>query len=254
MRRAITAVTVSAMLLLMPATAGAIANGEPDGNAHPFVGLLAFYDDAGEYQHRCTGTLMTATVVLTASHCTDGMASARAYFAPEITADFRNGKGGTVGTPFTHPGFNPNTLANDLAVVELVANPGVGGPYPTLPSLGFLSRLKRAGELQDDRFLAVGYGGVPQFPPQTITFDLIRRRAVERYGGLTRNNLHIIANPNPQDTGGTCFGDSGGPHFWKQTLKVVGVTSWGDAICRSNDMEQRLDIASAIAFLDDHGL
>jgi hypothetical protein len=32
------------------------------------------------------------------------------------------------------------------------------------------------------------------------------------------------------------------------------VTSWGDAICRTNDMTQRLDIASAQRFLADHGL
>ena len=44
------------------------------------------------------------------------------------------------------------------------------------------------------------------------------------------------------------------PHFWKQSLKVVAVTSWGDNICRSNDMTQRLDVASALNFLADHGL
>jgi hypothetical protein len=35
------------------------------------------------------------------------------------------------------------------------------------------------------------------------------------------------------------------------TLVIVSVTSWGDAICRSNDMTQRLDIPSVLAFLAD---
>jgi secreted trypsin-like serine protease len=245
MRKAVVAAVVSMLLMLLPASAGAITNGEPDGNDHPFVGMLAFYDASGEYLHRCTGTLMSERVVLTASHCTFGTSSARVYFDTEVTADYRNGKGGVVGTPVTHPAFNPNTLENDLAVVEL---------HRAAVGEGFLSSLKRAHELQDDRFVAVGYGGVPQFPPPIITFDLLRRKAVSNYAGLTRNNLHLHQNPNPDDAGGTCFGDSGGPHFWKRTLKVVAVTSWGDAICRTNDMTQRLDIASAQRFLADHGL
>jgi secreted trypsin-like serine protease len=253
MRKALTAVAVS-ILLLLPTSAGAITNGQPDGNRHPYVGMLTFYDDAGVYQHRCTGTLMSATVVLTASHCTVGMSSARAYFDTEVTADYRNGQGGTVGTPFTSPAFNPNTLTNDVAVVELAQSPGIPGPYPTLPDAGFLSRLKRLHQLQDDTFVAVGYGGVTQSPPPVITFDLVRRFAVSSYAGLKPNNLHLFQNPMPVGDGGTCFGDSGGPHFWNQTLKVVSVTSWGDAICRSNDMTQRLDLPSVLGFLEDHGL
>jgi len=254
MRKLFPVALVSILVLLIPSTSGAITNGEPDGNAHPMVGMLAFYDDDGTYSHRCTGTLMSATVVLTASHCTDGMSSARAYFDSEVTADYPEGEGGVVGTPFTHPDFNPNTLFNDVAVVELVRDPGVAGPYPALPSQGFLSGLKRQHDLQDDRFVVVGYGGVPGSPPPNIEFDLIRRQAVSTYGGLMRNNLHLQQNPNPDDAGGTCFGDSGGPTFWKRTLKVVAVTSWGDAICRANSMTQRLDTASALGFLEDHGL
>ena len=202
MRRALTAVAVS-ILMVMPTTANAITNGQPDGNAHPFVGMLAFYDASGTYMHRCTGTLMSETVVLTASHCTDGASSARVYFDSEVTSDDRNGQGGIEGTPFTHPNFNPRTLDNDVAVVELDADANVPGPYPTLPDQGFLSELKRQHELQNDTFVAVGFGGVPQWPPPVITFDLIRRRAVSNYGGLTRNNLHLQQNPNPDGAGGS---------------------------------------------------
>jgi hypothetical protein len=58
---------------------------------------------------------MTPTVVVTASHCTDGMSSTRAYFDVEVTDDFRNDpKKGVTGTP-VHPQFNRNNLDNDVA-------------------------------------------------------------------------------------------------------------------------------------------
>ncbi len=241
-------------LLLMgavPSAAGAITNGEEDtGDRYPFVGMLAFYDGAGSYLHRCSGTLLSDTVVVTASHCTEGTSSARAYFEIEVTDDFRNAPaGGSVGTPITHPGYHPATLANDVAVVVLDGPAGVGGPFPVLPAVGMLGDLKRAHEIQDDSFVAVGYGGVPSFPPPIIEFDLVRRFASSPYQGLTRNNLHLNQNPNPSGAGGTCFGDSGGPRFWEDTLTIVAVTSWGDAVCRANDMTQRLDIKSAHDFV-----
>jgi hypothetical protein len=67
------------------------------------VGLLAFYDGEGAYSHRCTGTLISPTVVLTAAHCTEGTATAYAYFSVEVPDDFRENPTGVLGTTFTHP-------------------------------------------------------------------------------------------------------------------------------------------------------
>ncbi|HET9287065.1 MAG TPA: trypsin-like serine protease [Gaiella sp.] len=47
---------------------------------HPFVGLVVFYDEEGEFSHRCSGALISPSVFLTAGHCTDGAATARVYF------------------------------------------------------------------------------------------------------------------------------------------------------------------------------
>jgi secreted trypsin-like serine protease len=74
------------------------------------------------------------------------------------------------------------------------------------------------------------------------------------YQGLKKNNLHLFQNPVPDRAGGTCFGDSGGPHFWNDTLILVSVTSWGDANCRSNDQTQRTDIASVLDWLEGFGV
>ena len=251
MRRWHAFVVAMILVAMIPVSALAITNGAKDtNNKYPFVGLLAFYDSDGEYMHRCSGTLISEDVVLTAGHCTDGTATAYAYFVYEVPEDFRENPTGEHGTTFTHPAYNPRTISNDVGVIVLDEPSQVSGPYPTLPDAGLLSALKRSHELQDDTFVAVGYGLVPGFPPPVLEADLIRRYAVSPYRGLNKDNLHLFQNPNVNDAGGTCFGDSGGPHFWNDTLLLVAVTSWGDAICRANDMTQRLDLPHILAFID----
>src|SRR3954447_4777840 len=50
---------------------------------HPFVGLAVFYDAAGQFIWRCSGSLISSKKFITAGHCADtagGAASARVYF------------------------------------------------------------------------------------------------------------------------------------------------------------------------------
>jgi len=72
MRRIATAIALISTLLLAAAapTAAITKNFRPDPD-HTFVGLIAFYDSDWVFQARCTGELLTPTVVLTAGHCTD---------------------------------------------------------------------------------------------------------------------------------------------------------------------------------------
>jgi secreted trypsin-like serine protease len=254
MRRLLVIVAAALLCVLVPGSAGAITDGQKDTkNQYPFVGLLAFYDAQGEYMHRCSGTLISPTVVLTAGHCTEGTATAYAYFEVEVPDDFRENPTGRLGTTYTHPDYNPNTLDNDVGVVVL-EKPMRLREYPVLASEGFLSDLKAAGEIQDDTFVNVGYGLLSGSPPPNLQDNEDRWFSTSPYQGLTQNNLHLLQNPKATGQGGTCFGDSGGPHFWEDTLIIVSVTSWGDAICRSNDMTQRIDLASVLDWLAEFGV
>jgi hypothetical protein len=69
------------------------------------------------------------------------------------------------------------------------------------------------------------------------------------YNALTDGWLKISMNPSTGD-GGTCYGDSGGPHFLGNTNVVVSVTVTGDVNCRATDVTYRLDMPSARAYLE----
>lgn len=86
------------------------------------MGLVLFYDESGEYMWRCSGTLLSPTVLLTAGHCTSGPASAQVWFDSDVTGTGYPSTGGVTGTPIPHPLYDdfatfPNT--HDVGVVLL---------------------------------------------------------------------------------------------------------------------------------------
>lgn len=80
------ALVVGVAVLGLVGPAGAITGGEPDGNDHPNVGIVLFYQPDGRF--RCSGTLISPTVVLTAAHCTfNDIGAVAVSFDSEIALD-----------------------------------------------------------------------------------------------------------------------------------------------------------------------
>lgn len=256
-RTTLALVALVAALLMAAAPAGAISFGEPDRDRHPYVGLLlGDFQGDGTPIPLCSGTLISPTVFLTAGHCTTVFSdrgvtriwvSFDAQFDPATSALI------PAASYATHPDFNPSTVFNDVGVV-LLAAPVQSATLGKLPTANLLDQLQAAGTLQNTTFVNVGYGVTTDFKggPPAQTFDGMRRRSTSPYSGLTPIWLHLLANNDATGQGGTCFGDSGGPHFLGDSNLVVSVTSWGDTHCRALNMTQRLDTEAARAFLDDY--
>src|SRR5829696_924676 len=161
MLRIRTALAALAVVLLAGVTsagpAAAITGGEPDGEGHPNVGLILFYDSTGRY--RCSATLISPTVLLTAAHCTeDVLGSTLVTFdsviaeeppspfpvAADPSAGYTDAEieaaGYLSGTAYTHPeysGFTDLDNWNDVGVIVL-DEPVTGIAPATLAPEGYL--------------------------------------------------------------------------------------------------------------------
>jgi len=254
---------LSASLLFLTNNVVAVTDGELDGDNHPFVGLLIF-DVDGQPAWRCSGTLLSPTVMLTAGHCTYGASGGRVWFENN-EIDIRNGGypfGGGSAIEFTtvttSPYFNPAAFfLNDLGMV-ILSSPVVLSEYATLPAAGALNALATQRGKQDQTFTPVGYG------LQAINPVFVESRLDRMYA---RPHLNQINSPgftgdfsmllsNNHATGGTCFGDSGGPNFMGTSFVIGGVTSYGiNGNCagtggvyrmdRQHDLDWVMDIVAA---------
>jgi hypothetical protein len=221
-------------LVLGLAPAGAVTDGELDGNGHPYVGLMVAQDAKGAPLWRCSGTLVAAKLFLTAGHCTEAPAAhVEIWFQSDVESGIpANGypnKGQAGGKPYTHPDYDPNAFfVRDLGVVVLDKAMRMS-TYGKLPALNQLDALKPS---QSTRFTSVGYGLQKSFPDAASWKDSAQRIRMVANPHLLQINTGFTGDfsillSNNANTGGTCFGDSGGPNFVGTSNVIGGVTSFG---------------------------
>jgi hypothetical protein len=165
MRRISVLVLALALTASLALPAAAITRGGvPDGDDHPYVGLMVagFLDADDNFQPawRCSGSLISPTVYVTAGHCTFG--ADKPSSCGSTRASSRPGRlgypstGEVSGTPYTHPDYIDEAFfLYDLGVVVL-DEPVELDRYASLPEVNELDQLgkgrNRAG------ITAVGYG------------------------------------------------------------------------------------------------
>lgn len=246
--------------------ASAITGGERD-TVHTNVGLVRFTTSEGRF--RCSGTLISPTVVLTAGHCTgdDGAHPATNVYvsfdtdlqldplAANITPEERAARAAHYITGTAHPdpawdGALSISKQHDQGVVVLDAPattkwPGIT-PAPLLP-VGTLDA--NQGALKNETFVLVGYG--VDIAAKKAQIVVPERRSTTSYLKNVQDEVATF-QINDQDSkagGGSCFGDSGGPVFLGQY--VAGDSSFVNSLtCNATAGYQRVDTAHSRAFLN----
>jgi hypothetical protein len=263
MRKLPIALAILAMLIFA-APASAITNGVPDAGRHPYVGLAVF-DVHGEPSHRCSVSLLTPTVVLTAGHCTDGTSAARVWFDENVQTNTQYPFSGTTsydGTAYTHPDFcNPcaNGLPGfakyDVGIIVL-SEPvptSVVSTYADLPAEGVVDTLDNKAPLDfvgygvNQRFVG---GGPPVWGgPRVRLFATGELVAPTKY---VHSDWVIKYTLNPaQGKGGTCFGDSGGPDLLADTDTVIAVNSYvTNGNCAGVGYSSRIDREDVLDWIE----
>jgi secreted trypsin-like serine protease len=233
--------------------------GFADNGQHPNVGAIMVPDPSGVgYAEVCSGTLVSPTVVLTASHCTAFLESEPGpdYVTFEETNIEPFPTGLIAATPHTNPAYKGNR--DDVSVMVL-STPVLTITPAQLPPLGYLDTLPLA---QSTKLTVVGYGTTekvivkgengPQFP-----FPASRGYGIGSFNSLTPQWLKMSQNASHGDSG-ACYGDSGGPTFLGAAPSdgdvVLAVTTTGDTPCYSTNVASRTDSPSARAFLSTFGL
>jgi hypothetical protein len=238
-----------------------ITYGSLDGNAHPAVVLIVM-DIAGAPAFRCSGTLIAPKVVVTAGHCAGepGEFSGMRIFTE---SDVENGKN-------NYPYAGPNTIeasawhshplftealfyVHDVGVVLLSREMKLSsGQYGKLPRVNQLDALQPSSSTL---FTAVGYG-LQRINPVFIEADKIRMSAQPHLvqintPGFTGDFSLLLSNN--ASSGGTCFGDSGGPNYLGSSNVIAGVTSFGlNGTCGGTGGVFRLDRQNVLDFVSQY--
>lgn len=227
-----------------------ITYGSLDGNTHPAVVLIVM-DIAGEPAFRCSGTVIAPKVVLTAGHCAGepGEFSGMRVFTE---SDVQNGNN-------NYPFAGPNTIEakewhshplfteaqffrHDVGVLVLSREVKLSSSaYGKLPRVNQLDALQPSSSTL---FTAVGYG-LQKINPVFIEAEKVRMFAEPwlvqiNTPGFTGDFSLLLSNNAA--SGGTCFGDSGGPNYLGSSNVIAGVTSFGlNGTCGGTGGVFRLD-------------
>jgi hypothetical protein len=257
MRLKIVGTMVMCALVAIGSRVMTITNGEPDGDRHPYVGIVIQpIPEMPGYFSVCSGSALSPTKFLTAAHCADP--SMPVFVSYKSGPPFSLAKDFTRGTFHPHPAWCigcgpglPGFDYHDVAVVTLQGRSNPGG-FAALPSAGLVDTLAMGTPVD-----LVGYGVqgfVPGGGPKQQLFYFTRYFAptqlVQSDNVTSAEFIKLSANPS-QGSGGICFGDSGGPDLLGGTNVVLAVNSYvTNGNCAGVTYSNRVDLPDILSFIN----
>ena len=234
-----------------------IVGGQPAGpDEYPFQVALLRRGVSNRYQAQfCGGSLISPDTVLTAAHCLEGMTAGQIDVLVG-THTLAPGGGGArlpVRRIRSHPGFNPDTYANDVGIIQL----GVERGEELIPTV-------QAGQngLWDPGTPAtvIGWGNrsangsdFPFLLHEVEVPILSNAECATQYGNQYVATKMLCAGDLVNGGEDSCQGDSGGPFFvpdggsgWVQ----AGVVSWGILCARRQFPGVYTRLANYTAFIN----
>ncbi len=214
---------------LLIATPSALAGpfyivGGNSESGHPAAGALMFNDEQS-----CTGTVIAPRVVLTAAHCLAefGSAQGHSFYIGTNANDLSSGTVIEITELIPHAEFTMDGNSYDIGLVRLAED------APVEP-VAFNARE------MDNSFI----GQNPLFVGFGVTSGQSEDSGLKRSVNVPITSYEADGFRYELPNKGTCFGDSGGPAFLEvdETLKVIGVTSWGDQDCAEFGVNTRTDL------------
>ena len=137
----------------------------------------------------------------------------------------------------------------------MLAEPYILDEYGALPELNQLDRYATRRGQNRVTFTAVGYSLQESFPDAASWKENNQRVCMVAYPKLNQINGGLVGDfslllSNNAHTGGTCFGDSGGPNFIGNSNVIGGVTSYGlNGNCAGTGGVYRVDRADDLDWL-----
>jgi hypothetical protein len=266
-RRSLFVLAATLTLLLSSINpAGAVKFGSPDGNAHPYVGLMvAFGPDAEDSDQdsdrdeliplwRCSGAMVSTNMFLTAAHCTEAPAvRAQIWFQEKVSqvATYPL-SGGVWGTAVPHPNYVGLTVPQTSDVGYVVLDEVYTGDVAYVAPVGTLDDYARGLERgQQAWFTVVGYGLQSVKPVESRIRDRMTGTVqLVNLESALNDGWNIQTTNAPGTGGGTCFGDSGGPIFLQDTMYIVAVNSFVlNENCNGASFGYRVDTQYAHDFI-----
>lgn len=230
----------AAVSLLVAGSADAITNGVPDTD-HDFVGAMTGVDPGGT-ERLCSGSLIDEGVFLTAGHCAV-LSDVVLHFGDDIGVPHQTFDAVEV---LQHPDYTwsmSNSFDVGIVLFDQVDDGGAPvdlGPPAALAPENHIDGFSKE-QLKSFTFATLGYGLVRDGAngnSAPLVVESKRRIALQGYLNHHNQYLTLSIHTN-KNSGGGCFGDSGGPHLLGGL--IVSITSAGDGNCVATDATQRVD-------------